>query len=100
MVPAKSRVKRKKIQILGGGGVVLISKRDKFVPSTDDGIRIGLYFKHHNWLFQLTPSQRRLFVVAKLGLHCNKAEGEGHRVQCYNKWQINAVAEGDLIIKV
>ena len=38
MVPAKSRVKRKKIQILGGGGVVLVSKRDKFVPSTDDGI--------------------------------------------------------------
>ena len=38
LVPAKSRVRWKRIQILSSGCVVLVSKRDKFVPSTNDGI--------------------------------------------------------------
>ena len=38
LIPAKSRVRKKIFQILSGGGVVPASKRDKFVPSTDDGI--------------------------------------------------------------
>jgi len=40
LAPAKSRVRRKKIQILSDGSVVLVSKRAKFGPSTNDGIRI------------------------------------------------------------
>ena len=41
MVPGKFRVRRKKVQILSGGGVVLFNKRAKFGSSTNDGIVIG-----------------------------------------------------------
>ena len=34
----KSRVRREKVQILSGGGVVLVGKRAKFGSSTNDGI--------------------------------------------------------------